>query len=126
MAQGNDRLDTIFQQLIEKVIIELKPCLIWLCIVPIGENPGPGDRGTEAFEAHLREQLHILLVPGVEVNGLMVGVVAARQNALGDFPFHTVGPRRHHICDGHTFSALVPAALQLVRCHRAAPEEVFG
>ena len=49
----------------------------------------------------------------------------SRQHAIGDFARYAVRARGHHVGDVHPFNALFPAAFQLMRRHRAAPQKTF-
>ncbi len=78
MGEGDHRFDVVFQQLVEHVVVELQPLFIRLGFVTLREDAGPGDRGAEAFEAHLGEQFDVFFVATVEVDGFVVRVVFSR------------------------------------------------
>ncbi len=51
VGESDHRLDVVFQQLVEHVVVELQSLFIRLGFVTLREDAGPGDRGAEAFEA---------------------------------------------------------------------------
>ena len=55
MRQRDYGFDTIFQQFIEQIIIELQTSFIRFGFVTIRENTRPGNRSTEAFKTHFGE-----------------------------------------------------------------------
>ena len=121
VGEGEHRLDVVFQQLIEHVVIELQPFLVWLRFVTFREDARPGNRGAETFEAHLGKQLDIFFVVAVEVDGLVIWVVFTRHYVLRDFARHAVRPAGQYVADARPFAAFVPAAFNLMRRNGTAP-----
>ena len=121
MGEGDHRLDVVLQQLVEHVVVELQPLLIRLGLVALREDAGPGDRGTEAFEAHLGEQFDVFFIAAVEIHRFVVGVIFAGFHLVGDFTRHAVRPAGQYVADARAFAALIPAAFNLMRGNRAAP-----
>ena len=113
---------------IDEVVVEGDALLVGGRLVALGEDAGPLDGGAQRPEAHLGKEGDVLLVVMIEVDRLVVGVVLARQHAVGDATrgVRDVVARGHHVGNGHAFAALVPAALDLVRGQRAAPQEVLA
>jgi hypothetical protein len=74
---------------------------------------------------HLGKKRDVVWVAVVEVDALVVGVVLALHDAVGDLARHAVGAAGHHVGHGQAAAVQVVAALELVRCHRAAPQEVL-
>jgi hypothetical protein len=56
----------------------------------------------------------------------MVRVIQAFNYAVRDFTLDAIGTRGHHIRNRRAFSAFIPAAFQLMRRHRATPEEIIS
>ena len=121
VGEGDHRLDVVFQQLVEHVVVELQSLFIRLGFVTLREDAGPGDGGAEAFEAHLGEQFDVFFVAAVEIDRLVVGVIFAGFDLVGDFTRHAVRPAGQHVADAGAFAALIPAAFNLMRGNRAAP-----
>ncbi|MNT52651.1 hypothetical protein D3C72_1896850 [compost metagenome] len=61
----------------------------------------------------------------VEVHRVVVGVEVAWFNAVGDHAIDAVGTAGQHIDDAWAFTALIPAAFNLVRRDCAAPQEII-
>lgn len=62
----------------------------------------------------------------IEFHRLMVGIVLAGLNAGRDDAIYAVCAAGENIGDTDAFAALTPAALNLMGCHRAAPEKSAG
>jgi len=87
MAQGDHRLDAVFQALVKHAVIELMPFLVRLPLIPIWKNPGPCNACPETLKTQLRKQLDVLFVSMVKkINGFMVGVIFPRHNPFGNPP----------------------------------------
>ena len=127
-AVGNDRVD--------EVIVELQALLVGRGIIPVGEDTGPVDGGTQAVHAGACQQLDVLLVGVVEVDAAAFGVelVVLLHGALDvcGVDLHVVALVRRDVilaavdvCQAPALAALFPCALHLVGGQCAAPEEVF-
>lgn len=125
VRQGDHRLDAVFQQLVEQIVVKLQAGLVWRCFVAVREDARPGDRGAEAFEAHLGEQRHVLFVAAVEVHRFMVGVTVAVEHAVGHHAIDAVRTAGQHVGDAWAFAAPIPTAFNLVRGDRASPQKIF-
>ena len=125
VGKGDHWLDVVLQQFIKHVIVEFQPFFIWLGFVALREDAGPGNRGAEAFETHLGEQFDVFFVVAIKINRFMVRVILTRLDLLGDFARHTVRSAGQHIADAGAFAAFIPAAFNLMRGDRAAPQKVF-
>ncbi|MNV53302.1 hypothetical protein D3C71_1454460 [compost metagenome] len=68
MRQGDQRLNAVFGHLIEQPIVKCQPGFIRHFFVPLREDTRPGDRGTQALEAHLGKQRDIFRVTVVEID----------------------------------------------------------
>lgn len=75
MADGDQRLNAIFQALVSDLLIERQPCLVGLLILAGGENARPGNREAAALEAHLGKEGNVLFSVVVVVNGDPSGVI---------------------------------------------------
>ena len=126
VGKGDHRLDVVLQQFIEHVIVEFQPFFIRLSFVALREDAGPGNRGAEALEAHLGEQLDVFFVVAVEIDRFMIRVIFTRFDLVGDFARYAVRPAGQHVADARAFAAFIPAAFNLMRGDRAAPQKVFG
>ena len=125
MDDGDQGLDPVFFQLIEYAVIEGQSFFIGLFIIAVGEDPGPVDAHTEAFESHFRHQGNVLFVMMIEINTELGGIIVVRVRLIYmQIPFDrgesvfTVG---NHVIGGKAFAAFIPAAFTLVRGGRAAP-----
>ena len=125
MAEGDHRLDAILEQLVEQIVVELQAGLVGGFLVSLGKDAGPGNGGAEALEAHLGKQLDVVFVSVVKINGIVVGVAFAGQDAVGDAAGYAVRAGGQHVADAGAFAPLIPAAFQLVGSHRAAPQEIL-
>ena len=121
VGEGNNRFDVVLQQFIEHVIVEFQPFFIRLAFVAQREDARPGDRGAEALEAHLGEQLDVFFVAAVEIDGFVVRIVLARLYLLGYLARHAVRAAGKHVADARAFAVFIPAAFNLVRGDGATP-----
>ncbi len=115
----------MLEHAVEHVVVELQAGLVGFELVALREDTAPADGGAEALEAHLGEQRDVLGIGVVEVDALMVGIVLALHDALGDLARHTVGAASHDVGHRQSATVLSIAALKLVRCHCAAPQKVL-
>ena len=60
----------------------------------------------------------------VEIDGFVVRVVLPFQHAVGDFSRHAVRAGRHDVGYAYALAALFPAAFQLMRRNRTAPQKI--
>ena len=125
MGQGYHRLHAIFMHLVKEVIVELQAFLIWLSLIPLWENPRPGNAGTEALEAHASQQGNILFVAMIKINCLMVRIILPLNNAVRNAPLYARRTYGHYISHARPLAAHIPGALQLMGSHRAAPQKTF-
>ncbi len=122
VGQGDHRLDAVFQQFVEQVVVKLQAGFVRRRFVAVREDARPGDRGAEAFEAHLGEQRHVLLIAAVEIHRFVVGVAIAVEHAVGHHAIHAVRAAGQHVGDAWPFTAPIPTAFNLVRGDRAPTE----
>ena len=126
VAEGDDRLDAVLVALVEEIVVELQAGFVGGRLVAVGEDAGPGDGGAEALEAHLGKEGDVLLIMVVEVDGFVVGVVFAGQNAVGDTAGMGVVAGGDDIHDAQALAVFLVGAFQLVSGDRAAPQEIFA
>lgn len=126
VAERDDGLDAVLEQLVEDLVVELQALFVGLELVALGEDAGPSDGGAEALQPHLGEQLDVLAEVAVEVDSLVVRVELVGVDGLGDPAGHPVGARGEHVDHGGALAASVPAAFELVRGAGAAPQEIGG
>ena len=112
--------------LVEQVVVELEARLVGGGLVAVGVDASPGDGGAEALEAHLGKEGDVLLIMVVEVDGFVVGVVFAGQDAVGDTAGMGVVAGGDDIHDAQALAAFAVGAFQLVSGDRAAPQEIFA
>ncbi len=121
VRERDNGLHAVLVHLVKEVVVELEAGLVRLGVVAVREDARPRDACAEAFEAHLGEQRDVLFVVMVEVDGVVVRVVLARQHAVRDFARHAVTARRHDVSDRDAFAAFLPAAFELMGSDCAAP-----
>ncbi|MNC11061.1 hypothetical protein D3C75_587470 [compost metagenome] len=121
VGKGNDRLDVVFQQFVEHVVVEFQTFFIRLLLIPFWEDTRPGNRGAEAFEAHFGKQRDVFFITAMEINGFVVWIKFTRDNFLGDFTRYTVRAAGQHITNTWAFTFFVPATFYLMCSYRAAP-----
>ena len=122
VGQGDHRLNAVGQELVEHRVIEGEPFLVRLGLVAVGEDPRPRDRGAQAGQAEFGEQGDVLAEPVVEVDRLVVGVELPGLDRMVTRR-GTPCACGEHVDDAGALAASVPAALELVGCQRAAPQE---
>ena len=125
MAERDDRLDPVFQKLIEQIVIKLQARLIGHRLISFGENAAPGNGGAKALKAQLGKELYILFVSVEKVDSFVIGVILTGDHTVRDAARHFIGASRHHIADTGTSSVHIPCALKLVCSHCAAPQKVL-
>ncbi|MOA46787.1 hypothetical protein D3C78_1693430 [compost metagenome] len=121
MGEGDDRFDVVLQQFIEHVVVKLQAFFIGLGFVAFRKDTRPGDRGSEAFEAHLSKQLDVFFVVTVKIDGFVVRVIFPVDHFLRDFARNAVRAAGQHVANARPFAAFVPAAFNLMSSDRAAP-----
>ena len=126
MAQRDERFDIVFSQFVKQVIIELQSFLVRFILIASGEDPGPGNRCTEALEAHFRKQSDVFLVMMIEVCRFMVRIVFTFQNTVRDPSGDAGASDSHDISDTDALSADIPRAFRLMGSCRTAPQKVFS
>lgn len=84
------------------------------------------NRGAEAFEAHLSEQFDVFFVVAVEIDRFVIRVIFTRFDLVGDFARYAVRPASQHVADARAFAVFIPAAFNLMRGDRAAPQKSLG
>ncbi|MNC46751.1 hypothetical protein D3C75_957800 [compost metagenome] len=123
MGDGHQRLDIVFLQLVKHIVVEFQAIFIWLHIISVRINPGPVDRHTEHFEAHLSHQRDVFFIVSVEINRLMARVIRSLFQNRCNAARCSVRSASHHIGCARSFAALIPAALELISSRCAAPKE---
>ena len=84
VADSDQRLDVVGEQLIDHILVELEAFLVGLGLVAGRENARPGDGEAEDAKAHLGHECDILAPVMVEVYGLMAGIVlVVKDGGLG-------------------------------------------
>ena len=126
VGDGHQRLDAVFQQLVDDRVVESQPLGVGGRLVPVGIDAGPADGHAVAFEAHLGKEGDVLLVMVVEVDGRVAGVVGIGLQHRGDAALDAVPPHRHYIGGAQALTALAVGAFDLVGGSGAAPQKVFG
>ena len=121
MTQRDDRFDIILQQFVKQVVVELKSFFIGFFLIPVREDPRPGDGCAEAPEPHLSEQPDVFLISCIEIDRLVVRIIVPRQDPVGDLPVFAVRTRGHHIRDGQALASFVISPFELVRSYCTAP-----
>ena len=120
MGNRHQRLDAVFMALVKEVVVELQPFLVRLRVVAVREDTAPGDGGAEHLEAHLREELDVLFIVMVEINGLEFQIVRRRLGRRG-----TLDAMRHDVLDIETLAVLIVRTLALVGRHCATPQKIL-
>ena len=112
MENRHQRLDTVCQQLVHQIGIELQSFRIYLTL--LGNHPGPTDGKAVGFESHFFHQRHVFFPAMIVVAGSMAGFAV----------LYLLFCR--HIPDTGGSSAIFPAALDLGGGSRRTPEEILG
>ena len=126
MAQRDKRLDVVLPKLIEQVIIEFESFFIRLCLVASGENSGPGNRGTESFEAHLGKQGNVFFIVVIKISRFVVRIILSRKNAVCDPARLVRSADSHDIRNRNSFSAYIISAFNLMSGSSSAPHKIFS
>jgi hypothetical protein len=121
VRDGDERLDSVFLELVEHPVVERQPGLVRLGLVAVREDAAPRDREPEHREAHLGEQGDVLRVAVVEVDGFELEVVGGGPGGAG-----RPQPLGQHVLHGQPLAVLVVGALDLVGGDGTAPEESLG
>ena len=125
MTQRDDRFDIILQQFVKQVVVELKSFFIGFFLIPVREDPRPGDGCAEAPEPHLSEQPDVFLISCIEIDRLVIRIIVPRQDPICDLPVFSVSPCSHHIRNGQALTAFVVSSFELVGSHRTAPQKIM-
>ena len=123
VAERDDRLNAVLEHAVEHVVIELQAGFVGLELVALGEDAAPANGGAEALEAHLGKERDVVAIRVVEVDALVVGIILARHDAVGNDARNTIRTARHDVGDREAPSVQVVSALQLMRRYRAAPQK---
>ena len=126
MAERDERLDVVLSELIEQVVIKSESFFIRLCLVASGEDPGPGDRCTESFEAHLCKQGNVFFIVMIKIGRFVVRIVLSRKNTICDPAWLVRAADCHDIRYGNSFSAHIVGTFNLMSGSGAAPQKVFS
>ena len=125
VAQGHQRLDALGFQCLKNRAIERHALGVRLLLVAVREQARPVDGHAIALEAHLAEQLDVLEIVMVHVDGLMAGIVDVRLDVRIEGTGRADGAAGHGIGYADALAVLLPAAFTLVGSGRAAPQEIF-
>src|SRR5699024_12135696 len=71
VADGDQRLYAVLAALVKQAVVKGQALLVGGVVVPVGQDPGPGDGQPVALEARLGNQPDVLLVVVVQVDGLV-------------------------------------------------------
>ena len=128
MADGHQRLNAVFQALVNQALIKCQTSLAGNIIVAIRQDTGPGDGKTIDLESHLGKQGNIFFVMVVHINRFMgrigVGRIAGEHFHLSSGYLHPIRAERDYVYTAQAASALLIRTLALVGSRRAAPKEV--
>ena len=128
VRQGNQRLNAIFGQFVKKIVIKLQTSFIGLRLVPIWENPRPGNGSPVDLEAHLCKEGNVLLIAMIEINPFQFEIICCRP--LGNQRIAVTWLGWHsafwsHILNRQAFSIQIIGTFILVGCSCTAPEEIL-
>ena len=73
MADGDQRLDAVFQALVDHPVVELQARLVGPVLLPGGEDTAPGDGEPVHLEAHLGKQGDVLFIAVIVVDAAQLG-----------------------------------------------------
>ena len=121
VRERDDRLHAVGMHRVEEIVVELQALFIRLRLVAVREDARPGNARAEALEAHLSEQGNVLFVVMVEINGIVVRIDLARQDAIRDLTRPPRTADRHDIGNADALAAIFPAAFELMGSDGAAP-----
>ena len=68
MRKRHHRLNPILVKLVKHGVIEQQPFFIWLRIVALGKNPGPGEAHSKNLKSHLGKQADVFLIGVIKIN----------------------------------------------------------
>ena len=129
VAQGHQRFNAVLFALFKHVRVKPDPRLIRRLLIPVGEDPGPGDAGAEALKSHLPEEPDILLVMMIKVNGVVGRIVLPLHQLHGIHVAELhIGPvlsMRDHVNRGQSLSILQVSPLCLIGGNSPAPQKIF-
>ena len=149
VGDGDQRLDAVLFALVKNCIIESKAFFVGGLFHAGREDSRPGDRKTEALEAHLAHQRDVLFVVMIKIGCFVIGVkvfvklskmcalgqvvdaehgrglFGAVGKNIGQYTGGIFGAAGQDIIDRGASAAFVPAAFVLVGSSRAAPKEIF-
>ena len=120
MGDCDHGLDPILAAFIKHIIIKLQSLFIGLLIIPIGEDPGPGNGQTEYLKAHFCKHGNILFVPMIKIDCHKFHVIHG--GFPGWLPFDSSW---HNILDRQAFSICPVRAFTLVGSHCSSPHKMF-
>ena len=130
VADGDQRLDVLGEQIVDDVLIELQTLFVGGLFVARGEDAAPRDGEAVHAVAHLGHIVDILAPAVIEVHGLMAGVVAViidgGDGALGERLAHKeAAVHRGAAAIGHlerdlAWLLLVAVGLEIARKQAAA------
>ena len=127
VRQRHHGLDAVLPALFKDALVEGDAFGIGLLLVATREEARPVDGHTVALEAHLAEERDVFLVVVVEVHCLVAWIEDARLHACRrDRAWRRDRTASHDVRDIEALASLEVAALDLVGCGRASPEEPFG
>ena len=120
MADRHERLHAQAPALVEQIVVEFEPRLVGLIVVAVRENARPRNRRAEDFEAHLGEELEIVLIAVIEVDRDQLEIVG--RGLLGGRALDAV---RHDVLNVDALAVLNVSALDLIGGDRSAPQEIL-
>ncbi|MPN18669.1 hypothetical protein SDC9_166032 [bioreactor metagenome] len=109
VGKRDQRLDAVFCQFIEQVIVELQASFVRFGFVAVREDARPSDGCTVCFEAHFSEQGDIFFVTVVEVDPFQFHVVRCR--SVGD---RSESALRGYVLNGKPLSVNIISTFVLV------------
>ena len=121
VRERDDRLHAVGMHRVEEIVVVLQALFIRLRLVAVREDARPGNTRAEALEAHLSKQRNVLFVAMVEVDGIVIRIDLARQDAVRDLTRLPRAADRHDVGNAYALAALFPAAFELMGSDGAAP-----
>ena len=109
----------------EEVFVEFQACFIWLSLIPLRENTGPGDGEAVGFEAHFTKEGDVFLEMMVHVDGFLgwveIAILKIKHLLAAGNDGSAVLANGHNIHIGQSTAVYIIGAFTLVGSRCATP-----
>ena len=125
VGQSHERLDAVFLEAGEDLVIELDAGGQRLGLLARGEQARPVDGHAEDVPAHLGKELDVLLVVAIEVRGLPAGIEGVGVELFVNLTRGGCRRTAHVVAEAVALATHVPGALVLVSSGSATPQKAL-